>query len=145
VFFKRVVGWIVYLVFTAAFFSLPILLQVKTEIGEKNGFENELMTYGTGRNLTTEVNLLVKSVYDTVSVDSTGIIVSVSGDTSRKMLYLYVGNEKQDAALIYGTGNIAFNRIYLQPGYNKLKLILTAASGETLAVKETRIFYRGVR
>lgn len=133
-FVRKSSEWLAYVMLTTLFFSLPILLR-------STGSENAIRTGGErqGQVETLLFEFLPASAERSVEGDSTGLKMIARTDTSDKTVYLYVNGEKQDMAVVSGSTEVEFPRVYLNEGENEIIAVLRSLRGDTVAVRRMRI------
>ncbi len=133
-FFKRTAVWVVYLVLTVLFFSIPIILRDHNEVSSDSpaavGFINQDKIF---------FDFADGSAERETSADSVSIRIVAVTDSSQKAVYLYVNGEKQDMAVVSDSMGIEFPRVYLKDGDNDITAVLLSAEGDTLALRKKRI------
>jgi len=142
-FLKRVVKWLLFLLFTVFFFAIPVILQEETRPMLKNN-PTQLQTLRREDQDQKQSDVYfefeAESVKEKLLGDSTALRIDTRSDTSEKYVYLYVNGEKQDVAIVSGSMRIDFPRVYLKPGRNEITAVLQRLPAETLAVRRATIF-----
>ncbi len=141
VFLKKSLKWLLFLLFTLVFFSLPIYLQKEEK--NRNFRQTQPAAESSSPQLSSTLYFEFEpgSLRHTVSGDSTALWIYTISDSTTKYVYLYVDGKKEDMALVSDTMHIEFPRVYLQPGMNEITVILQDREGRVLAVRKTNISF----
>lgn len=138
-FIKKTIKWLLFLVLTALFFSLPVILQ--NHDAEKDSRDSvPAVAPSGGQKGVLLFEFVPPSVERTVVGGFTGLRMVTMTDSSKKAVYLYVNGEKQDMAVVSDSMGIEFRSVHLSEGENEITAILRAAGGEVLALRKMRIF-----
>lgn len=140
VFLRKSLKWLLFLLFTLAFFSLPIYLQKEEKNSDFRRTQPATGSPGAQLSSTFYFEFDPGSLKQRVSGDSTALSVSTISDSAAKYVYLYVNGKKQDMAVVSDTMRVEFPRVYLQPGANEIAVVLQDRRGKVLAVRKTNIF-----
>ncbi len=142
-FLKKVLKWSLFLFLTILFFALPVILQEENRpmMSDRSSQQEVVRREDRGQKQP-EVyfEFGVESVKGRLLGDSTALTMITRSDTSEKYVYLYVNGEKEDMAIVSGSMQIDFPRVYLMPGRNEITAVLQRLSAETLAVRRVIIF-----
>lgn len=141
IFIKKSLKWLLFALFTYAFFSLPIYLQNEENKMDVRQSQPVAESPSTQASSSLYFEFEPRSLRQTVSEDSTALWISTISDSTTKYVYLYVNGKKQDMALVSDTMQIEFPRVYLRPGMNEVTIILQDREGRVLAVRKTNISF----
>ena len=138
-FIKKTIKWLLFLILTAVFFSLPVILENYDAEKDSRYIVTAVAPPG-GEAGVSLFEFVPPSVERKTAGDFADVRMVTRTDSLEKAVYLYVNGERQDMAVVSDSMGIEFRNIHLKEGYNEITAILRAAGGEVLAIRKMRIF-----
>ncbi|MCL4539613.1 MAG: hypothetical protein M1378_08470 [Bacteroidetes bacterium] len=139
-FLKKCLKWLLFLLFTFLFFSLPVYLQKEEK--NRDFRQTQLSPESVPQQSPSSFyfEFAPGSPKEKVSGNLTAIRMSTITDSSVKYVFLYVNGEKLDMAVISDTARVEFKRVHLKAGVNEIAVVLQDRNGVVLAVRKATIF-----